>query len=154
MKYFIDTEFNGMGGSLISLALVPLNKVHPELYVVIEGYRNEPLQTWVRDNVIPILDTPGATPQYIARDRLPNAIEEYLQIAQRFGPIHLVSDWPDDLKYFMEGLITGPGEMIETPSVIDFSIFRIDAYPTSLEQAVQHNALWDARALRIKYLAL
>ena len=33
-----------------------------------------------------------------------------------------------------------------------FEIVRVDAYPTSLEGAVQHNAFWDALALRQRLL--
>ena len=45
-----------------------------------------------------------------------------------------------------ELLITGPGKMIALPG-IRFEVVRIDAYPTTLRDAVQHNALWDACAL-------
>lgn len=35
---------------------------------------------------------------------------------------------------------------------LTFEIFRVDSYPTELPEAVQHNALWDARALRRKIM--
>ena len=44
-------------------------------------------------------------------------------------------------------LITGPGEMVAIPR-LKFELERVDAYPTTLEGAIQHNALWDARALK------
>lgn len=31
---------------------------------------------------------------------------------------------------------------------LTFEVIRVDAYPTTLEGAVQHNAWWDAMALR------
>lgn len=62
------------------------------------------------------------------------------------GPV-VISDWPDDIRYFCELLITGPGQMIALPGV-RFEVRRVDAYPTTLEGAVQHNALWDACALQ------
>jgi hypothetical protein len=40
-----------------------------------------------------------------------------------------------------------PGMMINIPR-LSFEMFREDAYPTTLEGAVQHNAWWDAMALR------
>lgn len=58
----------------------------------------------------------------------------------------LFADWPDDIRYFCQALITAPGEMVNIPR-LTFHIVRVDAYPTTLEGAVQHNALWDARAL-------
>jgi hypothetical protein len=33
---FLDTEFNGFGGKLISMALVPENNKIPEFYVELE----------------------------------------------------------------------------------------------------------------------
>jgi hypothetical protein len=32
MRFFLDTEFNGFGGKLMSLALVPENNSKPEFY--------------------------------------------------------------------------------------------------------------------------
>ena len=36
MKLFLDTEFNGFGGKLISMALVPEDKTLPEFYKELE----------------------------------------------------------------------------------------------------------------------
>ena len=61
--------------------------------------------------------------------------------------ILIYTDWPDDVAYICKALITGPGKMINIPS-IRFEVVRVDAYPTQLRDAVQHNAYWDAQALR------
>lgn len=45
---------------------------------------------------------------------------------------------------------TGPGTMIEVRPSIKFEMHRVDAYPTTLPGAIQHNAYWDAMALRHK----
>ena len=79
----------------------------------------------------------------------PTLVEEFL--AGDEGPV-IVVDWPDDIRYFCETIIVGPGKMIDIPG-LTFEVFRVDAYPTDLPGAVQHNALWDARALRHKLRA-
>ena len=53
MKLFLDTEFNGFNGRLISMALVPEDKTKPEFYVELEI--RDQLHPWVRDNVVPHL---------------------------------------------------------------------------------------------------
>lgn len=145
MRYYLDTEFNEFGGDLISLALVrddgySLYLVYPDL----EDYGD-----WVKKNVIPILWDVPQSHMYEAYK-----LEKYEQGArmiQQFleGDTHpvIVTDWPDDIRYFCQAIITGPGMMINIPGLV-FQMLRVDAYPTALEGAVQHNAWWDAMALR------
>ena len=52
MRYFLDTEYDGFGGPLISLALVPEDGGE-ELYLVLDQDATDP---WVERNVIPFLD--------------------------------------------------------------------------------------------------
>lgn len=143
--YYLDTEFNSFNGELISLALVNKDETKPELYLA-RGVPDMPayIHPWVKDNVLPILDVPGATPVWCSVRYFPKAIYEYLK---RDGDVVIITDWPDDIKYFMESLITGPGMMIGLKG-LELKLKRVDAYPTKLQGAVQHNALWDARALR------
>jgi hypothetical protein len=49
VRYFLDTEFNGFGGTLLSLALVPEDG--EEFYAIIAS--DDPLHPWVERNVIP-----------------------------------------------------------------------------------------------------
>lgn len=143
MKYYLDTEFNGHLGELISLALV--SDDGRELYLSnIDRLEND--VDWVRNNVITVLCAPDAIP-------MPSNCEQISYDLEKFfaGDEHptVVVDWPDDIKYLCEALITGPGEMIKIPR-LTFELARVDAYPTAVVGAVQHNALWDARALKAK----
>jgi hypothetical protein len=140
MHYFLDTEFNEFGGDLISLALVN-EQGDRELYVATACA--EP-GDWVKENVLPIIHCPGAHATVITPDQFGHGIALFLQ-GDEFPTI--VADWPDDVRYFCGALITGPGEMVSIP-YLQFQIIRVDAYPTNLPGAIQHNALWDARALR------
>jgi hypothetical protein len=140
MKYFLDCEFNGYRGELISLALVcndgrELYLAHPRL---------ERMEPWVAANVEPIVTLNDAMPIVASN------FAGYLTDFFRGDPLpHVVADWPDDIRYLCECLITGPGQMINIPC-LRCDVERVDAYPTDLVGAVQHNALWDARALKAK----
>jgi hypothetical protein len=138
-RYFLDTEFNEFGGDLISLALV--GEDGHELYVATEC---EKPSAWVKDNVIPILRVRDAHPIMIQPDEFGRAVAWFLR-DEKLPTV--IADWPDDISYFCRALITKPGEMVAIAR-LQFQMIRIDAYPTDLPGAVQHNALWDARALR------
>lgn len=140
MRYFLDTEFNEFGGELISLALVSETFDH-ELYIATECRKPSP---WVKENVLPIVDCAGARATMMALSSFGRAIKHYLR-HDSFPTI--IADWPDDISYFCKALITAPGEMVSIDR-LQFLLERVDAYPTDLAGAVQHNALWDARALR------
>jgi hypothetical protein len=145
MRYFLDTEFNGMGGDLISLALVCEDG--RELYLAIQCRNPVP---WVANNVIPIISCAGALPLMFVRtpEMIGMAIATFLE---RDPSPNIIADWPDDIAYLCKSIVVGPGKMVNIPS-IKFELHRVDAYPTTLPGAIQHNALWDARALRHKVM--
>ena len=140
MRYFLDTEFNEFGGDLISLALVD-ESGERELYVATACHKPG---EWVKENVLPIIDSDGAVPLLIQPHQFGPAISLFLK-DDKLPTI--IADWPDDIRYFCQAIITGPGEKVNIAR-LQFQMLRIDAYPTDLPGAVQHNALWDARALR------
>jgi hypothetical protein len=140
MRYFLDTEFNEFGGDLISLAMVSEDGAR-ELYAATECDRPG---AWVKENVIPIVDCSGASPLWIEPDEFGKLIAWFLDGDE--VPT-MIADWPDDIRYFCQAIISGPGEMVSIPRLA-FQVLRVDSYPTELPGAVQHNALWDARALR------
>jgi hypothetical protein len=58
-------------------------------------------------------------------------------------------DWPSDAMDFASLLMTGPGQAVDMGHQTIITILRhVDIYPTTLAGAVQHNALWDAMAIR------
>lgn len=143
-KYYLDCEFDGFEGQLLSMALVCEDG--RELYWQKAGQlviHDE----WVKENVMPIMSVDGATPTHA---RLTKLLAE--MFAGDDDPI-VIADWPDDFTYLCPEVLTGPGTMIDIPS-LKMEVIRVDAYPTDLEGAVQHNALWDARALKRKIEAL
>ena len=148
MRYFLDTEFNGFGGALLSLALVPEDG--EEFYVTLEC--SEPPHRWVARNVVPYLDfvPQGLMAPRLSRLAAANALADYL--ADDPAP-ELVADWPDDIAYFNGLLLTGPGEMVRIPP-ITFRLLPLPGFSTAENSSVPHNALHDARALRDHVLTL
>lgn len=147
MKYYLDCEFNGYEGALISMALVREDDQY--LYVILPRPAN--ITDWVRENVMPILEAvpAGAKMKKLMHSQLGKAIEDFLKDDE--SPV-IITDWPDDIAYFCENILTGPGTMINIPR-LSFRMHRVDAYPSNIVGAVQHNALWDAFALRSKCVA-
>ncbi len=135
---FLDTEFNGFGGKLISLALVPENDSLPEFYN--ELIMTDQLEPWVKDNVIPHLVLPR-----VSHKEFQNNLANYLW---EVGEITIIADWPDDIRYFCESLITGLGMMINVMHKIKFELDLSINYTSD----VPHNALHDARAIKKTYM--
>ena len=148
MRYFLDTEYNGWGGALLSLALVPEDG--EELYLTLDW--NCALDKWVERNVIPYLDT---VPDALVSTRLgradaARAIAHYL--AGDPEPV-IVADWPEDIAQLNALLVTGPGVMVEVPS-LTFKFVELSGFSTAANSKVPHNALHDARSLRDHVLGL
>ena len=148
MRYFLDTEYNGWGGALLSLALVP--EAGEELYLTLD-WEGE-LEQWVERHVVPYLDT---VPDSLVSPRLgradaARAIAHYL--AGDPDPV-IVADWPEDIALFNALLVTGPGIMAEVPP-LTFRFAPLSGFSTAANSKVPHNALHDARALRDHVLGL
>ena len=146
MRHFLDTEFDGFGGRLISLALVRVDG--RSLYAVLDG-AEDAADPWVRANVLPILYRQPVLGSPVDAAVLAQWLGDFLNQDPDGAPV-IVADWPDDIGYFCKALITGPGLMVKSPPRLTFQVERVDAYPTMLADAVQHNAFWDAQALRHK----
>ncbi|MFL6735166.1 MAG: hypothetical protein ACJ8EY_10790 [Sphingomicrobium sp.] len=143
MRYFLDTEYNGFGGALLSLALVPEDGGE-EFYVTLEcGAAIDP---WVERHVIPFLDM---VPEPLKASRMPrSAAAEALAawLALDSAP-DIVADWPEDLAQLAMLLVTGPGTMLPVPPV-SLHFVPLHGFSTAANSVVPHNALHDARALR------
>lgn len=135
-KLFLDTEFNGFGGELISIGLV--TEAGQEFYAVLQCDQPEP---WVAEHVMPFL---GQAP--ITRSELQAQLQRFLF---QFVRCDIIVDWPDDIRYFCELLITGPGNAIKHPPIT----FTLDRRLSSDGSEVMHNALSDARAIMADYLS-
>lgn len=129
-RIYIDCEFNGGRGALISMALV---SDYGEFYEVVKCA--EEIQPWVAQNVMPILGKP-AVPMAEFYDRLFRFLDMHKD------PV-IIADHPADIGYFANAVITdskgsrykGKWSAICVPDV-------------TYNSTVPHNALEDARAIR------
>ena len=148
MRYFLDTEYNGWGGALLSLALVP--DEGEELYLTLDW--DCALEPWVERHVVPYLDMvpePMVSPR-LSRADAARAVSHYL--AGDPEPL-IVADWPEDIALFNALLLTGPGTMVEVPP-LTFRFMELTGFSTAANSKVPHNALHDARALKDHVLGL
>jgi hypothetical protein len=148
MRYFLDTEFNGFGGALLSLALVPEDG--SEFYVTLAA--DEPSLPWVERNVVPYLDhvPVGLLSPRLNRHEAAAALSQYLAMDPEPW---IVADWPEDIAQFCNLLMTGPGQMVPVPTIA-FQLVPMHGFSTAANSDVPHNALHDARALKAHMLGL
>lgn len=130
VRMWIDCEFNGFGGELISLAMVA--ETGEEFYASLGCVR--PCE-WVAENVMPII---GIEPE--PRESMQARLQAFLL---RWRSVEVIADWPEDIRHLCEVLITGPGLALQTPRMR----FVLDRELDS-SSALPHNALQDARANR------
>lgn len=132
MRLFIDGEWNGYQGDLISLALVAEDG--SEWYEVLGCKWPE---NWVAEHVMPKLGK-----QAISYKEMQESLTLFLN---KFDCVHIVADWPEDIEWFCHVLITGPGERLDIPP-LTMEVVRVDTVSKN-----PHNALADAQALRDFY---
>ena len=107
MRYFLDAEFNGFGGQLISLALVPEDKKAAPFYEVLACADPNP---WVIDHVVPVLQK-----QAISRPEMIAKLVAYLRGDSE--PV-VTADWPEDIAHLALLMLTGPGWCMPSPRLI------------------------------------
>ena len=150
MQLYLDTEFNGHGGELISMALVtPRHARHPMLPKEPHGegmtdssfYRvrlwKGPTDPWVEQNVVPKLEAAPLLPHLFRQD--------FHAWISHFDNPEIICDWHADAEHFCR-LLAGN----DYGSSLDFAC-RVTILRTPPGQPVSenpHNALADARALR------
>ncbi|WP_294390779.1 hypothetical protein [uncultured Sphingomonas sp.] len=142
MRYFLDTEFNGFGGCLISLGLAP-ESGDQDYYVVIP--MTEAPTPWVERHVMPYLESVPRT-LYNRLDAVAAAHDIAAYLSTDPEP-EIVADWPEDIALFARLIVTGNAEIADV-SNLRFHFVRTPGFSTSANSQVPHNALHDARALR------
>jgi hypothetical protein len=134
MDLYIDTEFNGFGGELISMAIVDENFNY--FYEIVGGNWVFNPDPWVQKNVIPYLQSGGFRKDILSEKDFKAKLDNFLSKYHRFN---LVADWPDDIKYFCDAVVTGPGQ------VMDITSFSVEVLrELNGDSKIPHNAFWDA----------
>ncbi|WP_293943769.1 hypothetical protein [Sphingomonas sp.] len=149
MRYFLDTEYNGFGGELLSLALVAEHG-DEELYFTLPAPAE--IHPWVERHVMPYMNTVPPMHRAPPLDRA-SAADALATFLANDRDIEIIADWPEDIAQICMLLLVGPGEIVRTPP-LRFRFFALPGFSTAGASAVPHNALHDARALRDHVLSL
>lgn len=142
-RFYIDCEFDGHGGPLLSMAVVAEDGL--AMHLRTGAVASDP---WVVENVVPLLESHDADcAGEVPLDAVGNAIRDFIGNVDR--PV-IIADSPVDIGRFCQAISTGPngGWSPTGYPEMRFEVHNVDCYPTDLPGAVQHNAYWDAMALR------
>ncbi len=140
MRYFVDCEFNGFGGPLISIAAVPEAPDAPSFYQATGC--DDPIP-WVQERVLPVLNIRPVPPAEMAC-----AFAVYLEDDP--DPL-LVADWPEDIAHAAQLLALGTRRLLA--GAVRFELLEVSNFSTDVLSKVPHNAHEDALALREFILA-
>ena len=131
MRIFVDCEFNGFGGELMSMALVPEEGC--TWYSVLP--LPEKINPWVAENVVPVFH---AMP--ISREAFRSSAIAFLK---QFDNPTICADWYTDLVHFFS-LFAGDDHTQSVGYASKAELVLIDNYKSD----IPHNALSDAKAIR------
>jgi hypothetical protein len=141
MIFFVDTEFNGFGGELISIALVPRDQSKLSFYE--EVILPERIHPWVKMNVIPLLDYRNQ----VSREEARVSLWSYLR---GFTEDNLfIADYPYDITLLTALLCDSNGNYSNARMS-----FLVRQPPREPEPIRPHNALSDAVALRRAFIGI
>lgn len=136
MNLFLDCEFNGFGGELISMALVDERGHY--FYEVLDCAEPVP---WVEKNVLPYLNK-----SQVAFGDFQKILRQFLH---GYHHIHIIADWPEDLMHFTRCLILSAGKSMLTPP-LTMQLWQNSQY-VHVPSEIPHNALSDAHALQLSF---
>lgn len=133
MKIYLDCEFNGFGGELISMALV--KETGEEWYRILREPRV--WNQWVYENVFPVLNGDAAGFDIFGTD-----LRDFLETCDG---CEFIADHPADFKHLNEmmDIISANNDFIIP---IECTMHLIKGSP-DIKPEIPHNALSDARAL-------
>jgi len=144
--YYIDCEFDGHNGPLISMALIGEDD---DIYIITDY--DKPQDPWVANNVMTVLDKHDAERTFTGIKE--NDVGELLyDMFETKNMIHVIADSPVDLTRFFKAISTnGEGEWRPSGLTrVSGHAVNVDAWPCSEAGLTRHNAWCDARALKIK----
>lgn len=140
MNIYIDCEFNGFGGELMSMALVAEDG--REWYGVLPPLAVDGYDPWVKANVVPFLMRGEATIKARSSEEFRASFRDFMT---GFDGPTIVSDWYTDLHHFLS-MFQGRDH---TESFNYSCNLVLDMNLSSGASAVPHNALHDARAIKV-----
>lgn len=131
MKLYLDTEFNGFGGELLSLALVHETGYWYEVKTI-----NSPYHPWVKEHVVPFFYKPPLRPLIFK--------SEFQRYITQFENPEIICDWHEDAIHFLNLM---NGNDYGSSLNLDCKITIIRTPPDTIFPRIPHNAMSDAQAL-------
>src|SRR5687767_2927492 len=118
IRYYLDTEFNSFGGSLISLGIVRGDRWDDNLYLTVPESDiermefEEGMDPWIKTNVLENLySLPDNANHFIMPvHEWPEMISQFIYAPDE--PPQIMVDWPSDAMDFCRLLMTGPGKAV------------------------------------------
>lgn len=149
MKYYIDCEFDGHNGPLLSIAMINTYGLSCHFSTT-----EEAINPWVLEHVIPNINKHDAD----VADRRPlkhigPALLHFIAVSSLMSDTEhtIIADSPVDIGRFCVAISTdknGDWAPVDFP-LLRFEVHNVDAWAdfTAPHGAVRHNAYWDAMAL-------
>ena len=141
MNIFLDCEFDGFDGPLLSIGLIDSDG--RGFYAVLTNNVENAQNQWVKDNVIPLIAEANTHVHYLDEYQLFRHLSSFLSV---YSKITIIADWPADLGYFFKYL-TNKGMAPSIAPVRSLLLPVLDAN----DSIVRHNAYEDAVALRSSF---
>ena len=137
MRYYVDTEFNGSGGQLISIGIVRQDgaQFYQELVM------HQLPQPWIKENVLPLL-----TRKPVARAVCTGNLQRFLTLDQPVSHTFVV-DWPEDLVHLGNLMVTDYLKRCG-PRCWRAVLLHLPGFHAADHSKRPHHALDDAEALR------
>lgn len=140
---FLDCEFNGYQGELISLAMYDPSGRAPSLFCELDlNTLTKPIEEFVKLHVIPNMDNTMAC-YCVNRDDLNKAVCDYLLLVPGYT---IIADWAEDFIHLL-ACTAGPNGLKRLPYLKLQLVTTPDVYVSHKP----HNALADAMALSKNY---
>lgn len=136
MNIYLDCEFNGFKGELLSMAIVAADNYF--WHGALLPSSPDIVEPWVKDNVLPVYLNRAM--KFNNRETFNTSLRKFLQ---RFHKPNLCTDWYADLEYFFS-CFNGKTYKDSFAYACTTEIKLID----QLKSEIPHNALFDAIALK------
>lgn len=151
---YLDCEFNGDGGSFISIALFdPFDNL--EFYEVsrfwldLIKYHEDAggMKNWVKENVVPMFGK-KAIMEHEIKAKLVNFLSQFVD------DIVIYADWPEDFIHLLKLLYAvNPNNQIPSKLVAKLKMELITTGDGHVSK-LPHNALEDAKALYLNHMEM
>lgn len=136
MRHVLSIKRNGVGGELITLCL--LRDDNTLFHVGFIDNIHTELKPEIATNVVSVINNYPINPRWLGREEIKKALNRFIDQSEQ---VTIVTDEPEDLWNLRE---------LSHLDKIKTELVTVKAFPTEIPDAVEHNCVWHAMALRHK----